>query len=58
MLEGLLATFSKGPRSCIGMNLAYCNLYLVIAGVFRRFDVTLDVKRFGWHLVLAMLPHH
>ncbi|KAI9431914.1 putative P450 monooxygenase [Lactarius indigo] len=46
-LESSLVSFSKGPRSCLGMNLAYCNLYLVIAGVFRRFDVTLDAKRSG-----------
>ncbi|KAI9459862.1 putative P450 monooxygenase [Lactarius psammicola] len=45
--EASLVTFSKGPRSCIGMNLAYCNLYLIIAGIFRRFDVTLDAKRPG-----------
>ncbi|KAI9459930.1 putative P450 monooxygenase [Lactarius psammicola] len=45
--EASLAAFSKGPRSCMGINLAYCELYLVIAGVFRRFDVTLDAKRLG-----------
>lgn len=45
--EASLATFSKGPRSCIGINLAYCELYLVIASVFRRFDVTLDAQRSG-----------
>ncbi|KAI9459897.1 putative P450 monooxygenase [Lactarius psammicola] len=45
--EAALAVFSKGPRSCAGINLAYCELHLVIAGVFRRFDVTLDAKRSG-----------
>ncbi|KAH9002849.1 hypothetical protein EDB83DRAFT_2184826, partial [Lactarius deliciosus] len=40
--EASLVPFSKGPRSCIGINLAYCELYLVIASVFRRFDLTLD----------------
>ena len=44
--EAALAVFSKGPRSCAGINLAYCELHFVIAGVFRRFDVTLDAKRF------------
>jgi cytochrome P450 len=43
--EASLVAFSKGPRSCTGINLAYCELYLVIAGVFRRFDVSLDAKR-------------
>ncbi|KAH9177310.1 putative P450 monooxygenase [Lactarius sanguifluus] len=45
--EAALATFSKGPRGCVGINLAYCELQLVIAAVFRRFDVTLDAKRSG-----------
>ncbi|KAI9435538.1 putative P450 monooxygenase [Lactarius indigo] len=45
--EAALATFSKGPRSCVGINLAYCEIQLVIASVFRRFDVTLDAKRSG-----------
>ncbi|KAH9165925.1 putative P450 monooxygenase [Lactarius sanguifluus] len=53
-LEASLVSFSKGPRSCIGVNLAYCNLYLVIAGIFRRFDVTLDAKRSG---DLAVVEH-
>ena|ERR1700677_3954255 len=44
-LDASLATFSKGPRSCIGINLAYCELYILVAGIFRRFDVTLDAKR-------------
>ncbi|KAH9177359.1 cytochrome P450 [Lactarius sanguifluus] len=46
-LEASLVSFSKGPRSCIGMNLAYCNMYLVIANIFRRFDATLDAERSG-----------
>ncbi|KAH9028948.1 putative P450 monooxygenase [Lactarius hengduanensis] len=45
--EAALATFSKGPRGCVGINFAYCELQLVIAAVFRRFDVTLDAKRSG-----------
>ncbi|KAH9056807.1 PAH-inducible cytochrome P450 monooxygenase PC-PAH 5 [Lactarius vividus] len=53
--EAALATFSKGPRSCVGINLAYCELQLVIAAIFRRFDVTFDAKMFGLYLVIAML---
>ncbi|KAH8985357.1 putative P450 monooxygenase [Lactarius akahatsu] len=45
--EAALATFSKGPRGCVGIKLAYCELQLVIAAVFRRFDVTLDARRSG-----------
>lgn len=45
--EASLAAFSKGPRSCIGINLAYCELYLLIAAIFRRFDMTLDAGRSG-----------
>ncbi|KAH8991407.1 putative P450 monooxygenase [Lactarius hatsudake] len=45
--EAALATFSKGPRGCPGIKLAYCELQLVIAAVFRRFDVTLDARRSG-----------
>ncbi|KAI0044375.1 putative P450 monooxygenase [Auriscalpium vulgare] len=44
-LEHYLIVFSKGPRSCIGINLAYCELYLAIAHIFRRFEVTLDPTR-------------
>ncbi|THH28845.1 hypothetical protein EUX98_g5346 [Antrodiella citrinella] len=41
-LETYLVAFSKGPRACVGMNLGYCELYLVFANIFRRFDMELD----------------
>ncbi|KIN07937.1 hypothetical protein OIDMADRAFT_99899 [Oidiodendron maius Zn] len=41
-LEKWLVPFSKGPRSCLGINLAYCELYLTIAALFRRFDLEVD----------------
>ncbi|KAI0298852.1 putative cytochrome P450 [Russula brevipes] len=44
-LENWLVSFSKGPRSCLGINLAYCELYLTFAHVFRRFDVREDLTR-------------
>ncbi|KAJ0416599.1 hypothetical protein BJY00DRAFT_316716 [Aspergillus carlsbadensis] len=31
--------FSKGSRMCLGMHLAYAELYLVLATVFRRYEV-------------------
>ncbi|PSS28335.1 hypothetical protein M430DRAFT_165930 [Amorphotheca resinae ATCC 22711] len=44
-LDKWLVSFSKGPRSCLGINLAYCELYLVLAALFRRFDIELDSAR-------------
>ncbi|KAJ3833806.1 cytochrome P450 [Lentinula raphanica] len=39
-----LAPFSKGPRICLGMNLAWCELYLIFANVFRRLDLSLSIS--------------
>jgi len=36
-LDKYLVSFSKGSRVCVGMNLAWAELYLCIAGVFSRF---------------------
>lgn len=44
-LENYLVVFSKGPRSCLGINLAYCELYLTFAYLFRRFDVREDSNK-------------
>jgi cytochrome P450 len=40
-LEHYLTPFSKGPRSCLGSNLAYAELYLASAALLRRFDMQL-----------------
>ncbi|PYH92277.1 cytochrome P450 [Aspergillus ellipticus CBS 707.79] len=54
-----LVSFSKGSRQCIGMNLAFAELYLAIATLFRKFDMELqdttvdDVKLHSD----IMLPH-
>ncbi|MCJ1470579.1 hypothetical protein MMC07_009225 [Pseudocyphellaria aurata] len=37
-LDRYMMTFSRGTRICLGMNLAYQELYLVIAAVFRKYD--------------------
>jgi cytochrome P450 len=37
-LQRYLVAFSRGPRSCLGINLALAELYLVIAKVFRQFN--------------------
>lgn len=37
-LERYLAPFSRGPRACLGINLARAELYVVLATIYRRFD--------------------
>jgi len=44
-LDNWLVAFSKGPRSCLGINLGYCELYLALAYLFRRFDVRADLAK-------------
>lgn len=40
-LRRYFVPFGKGTRACIGINLAYAELYLAIAMVFRRFNFEL-----------------
>jgi cytochrome P450 len=40
-LSRYLVNFSKGTRSCLGMNLAKAEIYLTLAAVFHRFDMEL-----------------
>ncbi|PQE29408.1 Cytochrome P450 protein [Rutstroemia sp. NJR-2017a WRK4] len=42
-LDKWLVSFSRGPRMCLGQNLAWCELYMVFAALFRRFDMQLDM---------------
>ena len=37
-MEHSFKPFGGGPRRCIGMDLAYANLYHILAAVVRRFD--------------------
>ena len=39
-LKRYIMAFSQGSRQCLGMQLAYAELYLVLAGVWRRFGST------------------
>ncbi|KAI9444277.1 cytochrome P450 [Lactarius indigo] len=43
--EAALSVFSKGARSCFGVNLAYIEIYTALAHLFRRFDPQLDESR-------------
>jgi cytochrome P450 len=36
-LDRYLFSFSKGPRACVGMNLACAELYNTVAGVFGHY---------------------
>ncbi|KAJ5317857.1 hypothetical protein N7508_002365 [Penicillium antarcticum] len=40
-LDRFMVQFSKGTRNCLGMNLAYAELFLVLAAFVRRFDMEL-----------------
>jgi cytochrome P450 len=47
MQRGFLA-FSQGGRACIGRNIAYLEMQLVVATVVRRYD--LELREEGWWL--------
>src|SRR3978361_667745 len=36
-LDRYLVAFSKGPRGCVGLNLAWAELYFTVAAVFARY---------------------
>lgn len=36
-LDKYLISFSKGTRQCVGINLAYAELYTTLANIFRRY---------------------
>lgn len=36
--ERSLVAFTRGNRACLGMTLAYCELYVTLAMLFRQFD--------------------
>lgn len=40
-LSKYVVSFSKGSRQCIGMNLAYAELYIGLATIFRRVKMRL-----------------
>ncbi len=41
-LDQWIVAFSKGPRSCLGISLAWCELYIAFSTMLRRFEMTLD----------------
>jgi cytochrome P450 len=51
-LRGYGFTFSRGGRMCLGMQLAYQEMYVILAGLFGRFDCVQDKGRRGEWLEL------
>ncbi|KAI0809864.1 trichodiene oxygenase [Xylaria sp. FL0064] len=41
-LEKFYAPFSKGPRNCLGMHLAWAELYMTVAALVEHFDIVFD----------------
>ncbi|TFK41445.1 cytochrome P450 [Crucibulum laeve] len=54
-MERYFVPFSRGPRMCLGINLAWCELYLLFGNIFRKLEVDLtntniqDFKEFTEH---------
>ncbi|KAJ3556245.1 hypothetical protein NM688_g2132 [Phlebia brevispora] len=58
-LDHWLVAFSRGPRSCLGTNLAWCKMYLTVASLFRRFKLQLDgISASDLRLKEDYLAHH
>ena len=38
-IDKYMLSFSKGTRICLGMNLALSELYMILAGIFRRYEL-------------------
>ncbi|RYP70074.1 hypothetical protein DL771_005691 [Monosporascus sp. 5C6A] len=51
-LDKQSATFGRGARQCLGKDLAWCELWVLLANLFRRFEVSLtpecDEKDMEW----------
>ncbi|KAK1220238.1 hypothetical protein PQX77_017003 [Marasmius sp. AFHP31] len=62
-LEKHLLAFSKGPRMCIGINLAWCELYVIMGNVFRKldmeiYDTTAEDLEFGDYFIPVYRGKH
>ncbi|KAF2732705.1 cytochrome P450 [Polyplosphaeria fusca] len=40
-LEKYMASFYRGTRQCLGKDFAWCELYVMLANLFRRFKVSI-----------------
>ena len=48
LLKRNLMTFSMGSRQCLGMNLAYGEIFLILSQIWRRFGSKEDHGEDGW----------
>ncbi|KAL2793511.1 cytochrome P450 [Aspergillus keveii] len=44
-LDRYLTSFTKGSRACLGINLAYAEMYMALAHLVRRVDLEVDSSR-------------
>ncbi|KAI1178461.1 cytochrome P450 [Nemania sp. FL0916] len=44
----VMQSFSVGPRNCIGRNLAYAEMRLILAKIVFNFDMSLAEDSYGW----------
>ncbi|CAZ79573.1 unnamed protein product [Tuber melanosporum] len=56
--EKFVTSFGAGPRQCLGINLAMCELYLATATIFRRFEIDISARgpermKFTEHMVVV-----
>ncbi|KAJ5693370.1 Cytochrome monooxygenase lcsI [Penicillium macrosclerotiorum] len=51
--RGSLQAFSLGPRNCLGRNLAYAEMRLIMAKILWSFDMTLGKALADWHIQKA-----
>ncbi|TQV90374.1 cytochrome P450 [Cordyceps javanica] len=61
VLEKYVATFGRGARQCLGKDLAWCELWVLLANLFRRYEVRLtpecDTPKREWvDIVIAQYP--
>jgi cytochrome P450 len=52
--KGVVNAFSMGPRSCLGMTLAYAEMKVILARVFYNYDMELCEESQGWKDGLRM----
>lgn len=61
-LTNYLTVFGKGSRMCVGLNLAYAEIYIGLATLFRRHDLELyettprDVEFYTENLIISPWP--